>query len=71
MFGITTGAYLVYYGTVRFIMEPLRDSEFILTLGSSPISRIMSGVMVIVGLALIIYRIILEKNKAKKGEYYG
>ena len=28
-FGITTGAYLVYYGVIRMILETFRDNEFI------------------------------------------
>lgn len=63
-FGITTGAYLIYYGTVRFCLEPLRDSEFILRLGTLPISQVLSGVMVAVGIAIILTIII--KNKKSK-----
>lgn len=68
-YGITTGAYLIYYGTVRFLLEPLRDSEFILRLGRLPISQFMSGVMVAVGIAIIIT--ILIKNKKKSEGKYG
>ena len=65
-FGIATGAYLIYYGTVRFFLEPLRDAEFILRLGKLPISQIMSAVMVIVGIAIIVVAIVNHKKKSKE-----
>ena len=63
--GIATGAYLVYYGTIRFCLEPLRDNEFILRLGSIPISQLMSGLMVIAGLAIIITIVVRYKKQSK------
>lgn len=62
-FGIATGSYLVYYGTIRFILEPFRDNEFILRLGNLPISQFMSGVMVISGITIIALCVIKSKNK--------
>lgn len=63
--GITTGSYLIYYGIVRFFLEPLRDPEFILRLGKLPVSQLMSGVMVIAGIVIVVLSVIKnKKNKA-------
>ena len=64
-FGIATGAYLIYYGTIRFCLEPLRESSFILRLGRLPISQIMSGLMVLCGAGIIAYVIIKNKKSNK------
>ena len=61
-FGIATGAYLIYYGAIRFLLEPLRDGEFILRLGSLPISQIMSAVMVIAGVGILTFVIVRKKQ---------
>lgn len=63
--GIATGAYLIYYGIIRFCLEPLRDNEFILRLGDIAISRFMSGVMVLAGLAIVLTVIIKDKKQSK------
>lgn len=66
--GLLTGVYLCYYGFIRFMLEGLRQEEYILRLGSAPISRIMSGIMFAIGLGILIYVIIQsikEKNKNK------
>lgn len=55
--GLTTGAYLVYYGTVRCILEGFRQENYILRMGSLPISRVLSILMIIVGVSLICYSI--------------
>ena len=64
-YGIATGAYLIYYGAIRFCLEPLRDNEFILRLGGLPISQIMSGIMVLVGVTIIVTIMIKNKKKSK------
>lgn len=66
--GVAVGGYFIYYGTVRFFLEPRRQSDFILKLGNSQFSRVMSFVMIIVGLAIITYVIInyILKNKKMK-----
>lgn len=65
-FGIATGAYLIYYGVVRSLLEPLRDEEFILRLGSLPISQFMSIVMVVAGICIITCVVISAKKKSKE-----
>ena len=64
-YGIATGAYLIYYGTIRFCLEPLRDSEFILRLGVVPISQLMSGLMVLIGITIIVIVLIRNKKQTK------
>ncbi len=53
--GYTTALYLVYYGLVRTILEPLRDTKFILMWKGLQISRLMSFLMIFVGIALYIF----------------
>ena len=65
-FGIATGAYLIYYGTIRFCLEPLRDSEFILRLGKLPISQVMSAIMVLIGIGIITFVVIKNKKQVKE-----
>ena len=62
--GICTGAYLVYYGTVRLILETFRDSQFILRLWGLPISQIISGIFIIVGIIILVF----VNKKEKKDE---
>ena len=52
------------------ILETFRDNEFILRWGSLPISQLMSGVMAVVGVAIIITTVILN-NKTRKGIEVG
>lgn len=70
--GIATGSYLVYYGTVRFFLEPRRQAEYILKLGNIQISRLLSLMMILVGIAILIYVIVTfvksKKLKKEKGE---
>lgn len=65
-YGITTGAYLVYYGVIRMILETFRENEFILRWGKLPISQFMSGVMALVGVAIIVTTVILNNKTRKK-----
>lgn len=62
--GYTTSALLIYYGIVRSVLEPLRQSQYVLKLAGLPISRIMSFVMIAVGVGVLVYTII-KSTKAK------
>lgn len=62
--GYTTAAYLIYYGVVRTCLEPLRQTEYILTLAGLPISQICSIVMIVAGVILMI-AIKVRTNKVK------
>ena len=66
--GLSTGAYLSYYGLVRFFLEPRRQAEFILEAGSLPISRGLSLVMFVIGLAILVGVIVKKYYKKNKKE---
>lgn len=66
--GLALSGYLFGYGVVRSIMEPLRDSQFIL--GSSlPISQVFALCMAIGGAVLFVA--ILLVNKKLHGSFFG
>ena len=59
--GIMSSLYLICYGTVRFILEALRDESESLYLGSVKFSQLLSGLMVVGGIILLVL-IICEKK---------
>ena len=61
--GILTCLYFVWYGTVRSVMEPLRDPEFILSKGGVPWSLLFSILMVGLGICAILLLMILNFRK--------
>lgn len=63
--GYTTSLYLVYYGLVRTILEPLREPQYILMWNGLQISRLVSFAMIIVGIILYI-AISIKLTKTKK-----
>lgn len=65
--GVCTGTYLVYYGIIRFFLEPRRQQQYILGTGSLMVSRLMSLFMIIAGLAILIYVIVTE-IRSKRGK---
>ena len=67
--GINTACYFIVYGLTRSIMEPLRDSEFILSGGGIPWSLVLSVCMMLAGSSLLIF--VLLRNKAKEGVLIG
>ena len=70
--GIILASYLTYYGLVRFVLESFRQERYILKWGSVPISKVFSGIMVAVGIALFIV-IFIQSRKTNKGngKVYG
>ena len=74
--GVNTACYFIVYGLTRSIMEPLRDSSFILG-ENVPWSLVFSLLLLAFGLGLLFY--VLYKNKreegcllgSKTGEKYG
>ena len=66
--GVNTACYFITYGLVRSIMEPLRDSSFILGHGI-PWSLVLSLVMLVGGLVLLF--LVLYFNKQKEGKIFG
>lgn len=70
--GYVTGFYLMYYGTVRAILEPLRQEAYILRFAGLPISQVCSFAMIALGLVIIIYTIVKrKKSKEVKHEQKG
>lgn len=67
--GLFTFAYFVWYGTVRSVMEPLRDSSYILNGGGVPWSLVFSILMVVFGAAGI--AVLLWLNYRKEGAVFG
>lgn len=66
--GVNTACYFITYGLVRSIMEPLRDSSFILGHGI-PWSLVLSLTMFVGGLVLLF--LVLYFNKQKEGKIIG
>lgn len=66
--GVNSACYFIVYGVTRTIMEPLRDSEFILG-GGIPWSMVMSICMIVFGVSLLFY--VLYTNKKKEGKLFG
>lgn len=66
--GDITACYFIWYGLVRVVMEPLRDSEFIMGTSSQ-----MSLVFILLGISLIVLnhviRYLIENNKLPSGEW--
>ena len=67
--GIFTCSYFVWYGTVRSIMEPLRNADDILRGGGVPWSLVIAISMVILGVAGIITLLLF--NYYKEGAFIG
>lgn len=66
--GLNVACYFIVYGLVRSIMEPLRDSAFILG-DSVPWSFVMSLCMLVVGVVMLV--LLLYFNKKKEGRFFG
>ena len=67
--GILTCLYFIWYGTIRMIMEPLRDAEFILSGGGVPWSEVFAVLMV--GLGIIGCQVLMILNFLKEGSFVG
>lgn len=75
--GLILCAYLVWYGLLRSIMEPLRDPDFILSGGGVPWSLVLSIVMIVGGIAGAAALLLLNYHRedallgSKKGDPCG
>lgn len=67
--GVNSACYFITYGLVRSIMEPLRDSTFILNGGGVPWSFVFSLLMLVGG--LIFLGTLLFINKKREGKLLG
>lgn len=67
--GYFTSIYLVFYGTIRSIMELFRYNDFILTTTTGlPISQITSFCFIGLGMALLIYCLIRDLRGKKNAK---
>lgn len=66
--GLPTAVYLIYYGTIRTILEQFRQEEYILKLGNVAISRLFSFFMIVIGIALFVVVLIQSKKQGVANE---
>lgn len=64
--GVVVSTYLIFYGFIRFFLEGLRQPEFVLQMFGLPISRVISAVMVLSGIALLVYVLFFQGKKFAK-----
>ena len=67
--GLATCMYFIWYGTIRMVMEPLRDPEYILNNGGVPWSEVFAILMVGLGIAGCMLLMIF--NFLKEGSFVG
>ena len=63
--GVLTALYFVWYGTVRAVMEPLRDPSFILDRGGVMWSEVFAILMAGLGVCAVLALLILNFRKEK------
>lgn len=76
--GYTTGMYLFGYGTIRAILEPLRDAQFNLT-GWGFKTQVLTGIVsAVIGAAIVVYCLWRDKkwffkylNKKSSGDFFS
>ena len=62
--GVPTASYLIYYGTIRTILETRRNTKYVLRIFGAPFSIISSAIMIVAGGVLL--TCVLVKNSKKK-----
>lgn len=67
--GVAGSLYFVFYGIIRIILEPLRDSRDIMQINNISTSMIVSGIWIIFGLGLVIFAQIIAPTRFRKGEW--
>lgn len=67
--GVSGSLYFVFYGIIRMILEPLRDSRDIMKIGNVSTSMIVSGIWIVFGLTLVIFAQIIAPSRFRKGEW--
>ncbi|MBQ7884809.1 MAG: prolipoprotein diacylglyceryl transferase [Clostridia bacterium] len=63
--GLVTSVYLISYGTIRFLLEPLRVAEYNLMLFGIKLSSLISAFAVLAGIVCLV--LIYTKSKRRKG----
>ena len=66
--GVSTASYLIYYGTIRTILETRRAEKYVLKIFGAPFSIISSVIMIVTGLSLLIYVLVKNRKDNKKLE---
>jgi phosphatidylglycerol:prolipoprotein diacylglycerol transferase len=61
--GITTCAYLVGYGVIRFVLEFFRDKAQTLFIGAFPISQLVSLICITIGVVGIVTLLLVNNRK--------
>ena len=64
--GWCVASYLVYYGTIRAILETRRQAEYVLKFGNVAVSQLMCFVMIAAGVSIFIYLIVKNLRKRKR-----
>ncbi len=65
--GIPTASYLIWYGIGRSLIEGIRGESLFIGNSNIRISQLLSIVMIVCGLALIVYNVIKAKKEKKNG----
>ncbi len=65
--GYVTSAYLIAYGTIRFILEPLRVSSYNLMIFGLKLSSITSIIAILVGISIFVF-VQTKQKRGKKNE---
>lgn len=61
--GYVTSAYLVAYGSIRFLLEPLRESTYNLMLFGLKLSSVISIISILAGIAIFIFVYTKQKRR--------
>ena len=69
--GVCTASYLMYYGAIRAILEPRRQSKYILEIFGAPFSLVSSILMIVIGVGLLIFVLINNYKKNKMENING
>ncbi|MBR1988325.1 MAG: prolipoprotein diacylglyceryl transferase [Clostridia bacterium] len=65
--GIPTATYLIWYGVGRSLIEGIRGDSLYLGNTNIRISQLLSIVMIVIGVAIIVFNIIKTKKEKKNG----
>ena len=80
--GFCIAFYCMWYGFIRFVLEGLREEEFIMKFGSLKANELISFILFLIGAAIMITHLVMAKRAGKKPllfvkeeemgpEYYG
>lgn len=67
--GVSGSLYFAFYGIIRMILEPLRDSRDIMMIGNVSTSMLFSAIWVIFGITLAIWAQFFAPSRFRKGEW--